>query len=52
VRGGIITLPYYLWTASSSHSTQVSLIYALSAVITVASFLLTLAAMRLLTRKE
>lgn len=51
-RGGIITLPYYLWTASSSHSTQVSLIYALSAVITVASFLLTLAAMRLLTRRD
>lgn len=49
-RGGIVTLPYYMWTASSSHSSQVSLIYALSAVITVASFLLTLAAMRLLTR--
>ena len=51
-RGGITTLPYYMWTASSSHSSQVSLVYALSAIITVASFLLTLAAMRLLMRKN
>ncbi|HQZ12433.1 MAG TPA: ABC transporter permease subunit [Devosia sp.] len=51
-RGGITTLPYYMWTASSSHSSQVSLVYALSAIITVASFLLTLAAMRLLMRKD
>lgn len=49
-RGSVITLPYYMWTASSSHSSQVSLIYALSAIIMVASFLLTLAAMRLLNR--
>lgn len=49
-RGSVITLPYYMWTASSSHSSQVSLIYALSTIIMAASFLLTLAAMRRLNR--
>jgi ABC-type spermidine/putrescine transport system permease subunit II len=51
-RGGVITLPYYIWTASSAHSSQVSLIYALSAVIMLASFMVTLLAMRLLMRAE
>lgn len=51
-RGGVTTLPYYIWTASSAHSSQVSLIYALSAVIMLASFLVTLLAMRLLMRAE
>lgn len=49
-RGSTITLPYYLWTASSSHSSQVSLIYALSAIITVASFVVTLTAMSWLNK--
>jgi ABC-type spermidine/putrescine transport system permease subunit II len=51
-RGGVITLPYYIWTASSSHSSQVSLIYALSALIMIVSFLVTLVAMRVLMRAE
>ena len=51
-RGSTITLPYYIWTASSSHSSQVSLIYALSALIMIASFLVTLVAMRVLMRSE
>ena len=51
-RGGTITLPYYIWTASSSHSSQVSLIYALSALIMIVSFLVTLVAMRVLMRAE
>lgn len=51
-RGSITTLPYYMWTASSSHSSQVSLIYALSAIIMVASFLVTLAAMHLLNQAD
>lgn len=51
-RGSIITLPYYMWTASSSHSSQVSLIYALSAIIAVVSFLLTFVAMRFLNRVD
>lgn len=51
-RGGTITLPYYIWTASSSHSSQVSLIYALSALIMIVSFLVTLIAMRVLMRSD
>ncbi len=51
-RGGTITLPYYIWTASSSHSSQVSLIYALSALIMIVSFLVTLVAMRVLMRSD
>jgi ABC-type spermidine/putrescine transport system permease subunit II len=47
-RGGITTLPYYIWTASSAHSSQVSLVYALSAIIMAVSFVLILVAMRLL----
>ena len=49
-RGGITTLPYYIWTASASHSSQVFLIYALSAIIMAASFVLILIATRLLMR--
>ena len=51
VRGSIITLPYYVWTASASHSSQVPLIYALSAMIMFASFVLVLMAMRILARQ-
>ena len=51
-RGSVVTLPYYLWTSAASHSSQVALVYALSAVITLASFVLTLIAMRILTRAE
>jgi len=51
-RGGITTLPYYIWTASAAHSSQVSLIYALSAIIMAASFLLVLIATRVLMRSD
>jgi ABC-type spermidine/putrescine transport system permease subunit II len=51
VRGGVETLPYYIWTASAAHSSQVALIYALSAIIMVASFALTAVAMRMLNRE-
>ncbi|WP_173930936.1 ABC transporter permease subunit [Chelativorans sp. Marseille-P2723] len=51
-RGSVVTLPYYVWTASSSHSSQVSLIYALSSIIMVLSFLVTLVAMRILNKRE
>jgi ABC-type spermidine/putrescine transport system permease subunit II len=50
-RGGVETLPYFIWTASAAHSSQVSLIYALSAIIMVASFVLTAIAMRMLNRE-
>ena len=49
-RGGITTLPYYIWTASAAHSSQVSLIYALSAIIMAVSFVIILIATRLLMR--
>ncbi len=52
VRGAVETLPYYIWTASAAHSSQVSLIYALSAIIMAASFVLTALAMRMLTRER
>ncbi|MEQ9688514.1 MAG: ABC transporter permease, partial [Bauldia litoralis] len=51
-RGGITTLPYYIWTASAAHSSQVSLIYALSAIIMAASFVLILIATRILMRSN
>ncbi len=51
-RGGITTLPYYIWTASAAHSSQVSLIYALSAIIMAASFILVLIATRVLMRNN
>ncbi|MEQ8965714.1 MAG: ABC transporter permease subunit [Azospirillaceae bacterium] len=51
-RGGITTLPYYIWTASASHSSAVSLIYALSAIIMVASFVIVLIATRVLMRSR
>jgi len=52
VHGAQTTLPYYLWTESAAHSTQVALVYALSAVITVASLALTATAIGLLMRTE
>jgi ABC-type spermidine/putrescine transport system permease subunit II len=48
VHGGLVTLPYFIWTASSAHSSIVYLIYALSALIMAISFLLTIVAIRLL----
>lgn len=51
-RGGITTLPYYIWTASAAHSSQVSLIYALSAIIMAVSFVLILIATRILLRSN
>jgi ABC-type spermidine/putrescine transport system permease subunit II len=51
-RGSVTTLPYYIWTASAAHSSQVSLVYALSAIIMMGSFLATLVAMRFLSRAE
>lgn len=51
-RGGITTLPYYIWTASAAHSSQVSLIYALSAIIMAVSFVIILIATRLLMRSN
>ena len=49
-RGSTVTLPYYVWTASASHSPQASLIYALSSLIVLVSSGLTILAMRLLSR--
>jgi ABC-type spermidine/putrescine transport system permease subunit II len=48
VHGGLVTLPYFIWTASSAHSSIVYLIYALSALIMAISFFLTIVAIRLL----
>jgi ABC-type spermidine/putrescine transport system permease subunit II len=48
VHGGLVTLPYFIWTASSAHSSIVYLIYALSAFIMTVSFILTIVAIRLL----
>ena len=52
VHGGLVTLPYFIWTASSAHSSIVYLIYALSALIMVVSFAFTIIALRLLSRGE
>ncbi len=50
VRGSINTLPYYIWTESSAHATSIPLVYALSAMIMAASFLLCIVALHLLNR--
>jgi ABC-type spermidine/putrescine transport system permease subunit II len=52
VRGPETTLPYYIWTQSAAHSSQVSLIYALSAIIMMVSLSLTAVAISLLMREE
>ena len=52
VHGAAITLPYYLWTESAAHSTQVALVYALSAIITIGSLILTTTAIGLLMRAD
>jgi ABC-type spermidine/putrescine transport system permease subunit II len=52
LRGGVTTLPLFQWAEASSHSTMVPLIYALSTLITLASLLLTIFALRLLFRRE
>jgi ABC-type spermidine/putrescine transport system permease subunit II len=48
VHGARSTLPYFLWTESAAHSTQVALIYALSSLIMLGSVALTVAAFALL----
>jgi ABC-type spermidine/putrescine transport system permease subunit II len=52
LRGGVTTLPLFQWAEASSHSTMVPLIYALSTLITLASLLLTIFALRLLFKRE
>lgn len=51
-RGAAETLPYFLWTQSSGHISQISLVYALSAIITVISLGLTAVAVSFLMRGE
>ena len=52
VHGPRVTLPYYLWTQAAAHSTQVAFVYALSAIITAVSLVLTTLAIWLLMRGE
>ena len=52
VHGPWVTLPYYLWTQAAAHSTQVAFVYALSAIITAVSLVLTTLAIGLLMRGE
>lgn len=51
-RGAAETLPYYLWTQSSGHISQIALVYALSAIITVTSLAITALAVSFLMRGE
>ena len=48
LRSGEVTLPLHLWAESSSHVSSVPLIYAMSTLITIASTLLTVVALRML----
>ena len=43
-----MTLPLHLWAESSSHVSSVPLIYAMSTLITIASTVLTVIALRML----
>lgn len=52
LRGGVTTLPLFQWAEASSHTTMVPLIYGLSTLITIASLLLTVFALRLLFKRE
>jgi ABC-type spermidine/putrescine transport system permease subunit II len=52
VRGSTRTLPFYLWTQSTSHSSQSAFIYALGAIIMVVSFAIITIAMRSLSRNQ
>ena len=52
VHGAQVTLPYFLWTESAAHSTQVAFVYALSAIIMLASVALTTASFSLLLPAE
>lgn len=49
-RGSIVTLPYYIWTASASHGPQAALVYALSSLLALASLGVTILATRTLSR--
>jgi ABC-type spermidine/putrescine transport system permease subunit II len=46
LRGGTTTLPLFQWAEAASHSTMVPLIYGLSTLITIASLVLTVIALR------
>ena len=48
LRSGEVTLPLHLWAESSSHVSSVPLIYAMSTLITIASTVLTVIALRML----
>lgn len=52
LRGGVTTLPLFQWAEASSHTTMVPLIYGLSTLITIASLVLTIFALRLLFKRE
>ena len=52
LRGGITTLPLFEWSQTASHTTMVPIIYALSSIITLGSFFLTIVALRLLFRRR
>lgn len=48
LRSGEVTLPVHLWAESASHVSSVPLIYAMSTIITIASVVLTVVALRML----
>lgn len=50
-RGSVVTLPYYIWTASASHGPQAALVYALSSLLAIASLGVTILATRTLSRE-
>ena len=52
LRGGITTLPLFQWAEASSHATMVPLVYGLSTLITIASLVLTVIALRQLFKRE
>ncbi len=52
LRGGITTLPLFQWAETSSHTTLVPLVYALSTLITIGSLALTVISLQLLFRGE
>lgn len=52
LRGGETTLPLFQWAEASAHATMVPLVYGLSTLITIASLLLTVVALRQLFKRE
>jgi ABC-type spermidine/putrescine transport system permease subunit II len=52
LRGGSTTLPLFQWAEASSHTTMVPLVYGLSTLITLASLVLTVVALRQLFKGE